>query len=150
MKKTHPYFVLTLLGYKKTDLKENSKKLKQKYPINKEAGSFYKKLFQKKRSLFLSFPCSHKKHSELYTLEEIYSFLSQDFYPPAPFDSYNLSIPKDLKLEPSLSPQIKIEEKTEPSLSPQIKIEEKTEPSLSPQIKIEEKNRAFFKPSNKD
>ena len=59
----------------------------------------------------MSFPCSHKKHPDLYSPEEIYFFLNQDFYPPPPFDTYNLSIPCDLKLEPSLKAQFEFHSK---------------------------------------
>jgi len=96
--KEYPKFVLTLLGYKKTNLKE----------IAKETAKRFK---QKKTDIFLSFPCAHKKYPEFYRPEEIYSFLSRDFYPPPPYNSFNLSIPADLKLEPSLKPEFEFSAK---------------------------------------
>lgn len=87
--KEYPHFVLTWLGYKKTNLKDIRNGLKQK-----------------KTDIFLSFPCAHKKHPELYSPEEISSFLSREFYPPPPYDCFNLSVPADLKLEPSLKPEV--------------------------------------------
>ena len=46
------------------------------------------------------FPYFHKSHPQLYSPKAIYDFLKERFYPSPYIDVYNLSIPKDLKLEP--------------------------------------------------
>ena len=126
LEKEYPNFVLTLLGCKKTNLNSVSSQLKYRYRLKSKnvdekskakAYQFLNQLFggkgifffKKALQVFVSFPCSHKKHLDLYSPVEIYSFLSQDFYPPPPFDTYNLSIPSDLKLEPSLKPQFEFQ-----------------------------------------
>ena len=86
-------FVITVSAHKEVPLERLSQWLKKKYLSNSA------------RDIFMSFPCSHKKHPELYQPDDIYHFLKKDFYPPPPFDAYNFSIPKDLKLEPSVEPK---------------------------------------------
>ena len=56
--------------------------------------------------IFVHFPCSHQRQPDLYNSKEIYDFLTQYYYPPPPYDIYNLSIPKDLKLEPENKAEI--------------------------------------------
>ena len=62
--------------------------------------------FKSKIWISVHFPCSHQAHPDLYNSKEIYNFLSKSYYPPPPYDIYNLSIPKDLKLEPSAKAEI--------------------------------------------
>ncbi|MCZ0931845.1 MAG: glycosyltransferase, partial [Oligoflexia bacterium] len=57
-------------------------------------------------SVFVHFPCSHQAQTELYNSKEMYDFLKKSYYPPPPYDIYNLSIPKDLKLEPENKPEL--------------------------------------------
>lgn len=51
------------------------------------------------------FPCFHKTHAQLYSSDEIFSFLKEKFFPPPRMDASNLSIPYDLKLEPEGEPE---------------------------------------------
>ena len=89
-------FQVTIPAHKKVSLEILIENLKSRY---KNSG--LKNLFQKQiPPIFIHFPCSHKIHSELYKAQEIYHFLKKNFYPPPPLDIYNLSIPKDLELEP--------------------------------------------------
>ena len=55
--------------------------------------------------IYIHFPCYHKRHPKIYTSKEMYHFLKKSFYPPPQVDIYNLSIPKDLKLEPEIKPE---------------------------------------------
>ena len=86
-------FFITVSAHKAVPLEQLNRRLKKTHLSNSAMG------------VFMSFPCSHKKHPELYRPDEIYHFLKKDFYPPPPFDAFNLSIPKDLKLEPSVEPE---------------------------------------------
>ncbi|MBC6415978.1 MAG: glycosyltransferase family 2 protein [Bdellovibrionales bacterium] len=85
-------FTVTITAHKGVCLEKLSQQIQKKFKKNK-------------KNIYLSFPCSHEKHPELYEPEEIACFLKKDFYPPPPFEAYNLSIPKDLKLEPSVFPE---------------------------------------------
>jgi len=114
--------VITLLGYRKTNLKKMSHCIKNNHPDAKT---------------FVDFPCSHKKHPDLYNPEEIYAFLKEDFYPPTPVDTYNLSIPTDLKLEPD--PEFSLE----PSLKPKMVFSVKSKKYEKTQERNREKERVI-------
>ena len=79
----HNSFQITLPAHKGLDLWE----LRSRLPSYLHAKTH------------VHFPCFHKKHSRLYTNEEMYHFLKEKWFPPPPVDVFNLSIPEDLKLE---------------------------------------------------
>lgn len=129
-------FYITIPAHKKVNLEVLSQKLNERYkktreefPNNKEHWKHfvlkYKSLLFKKndrklfsnnkrfakaqkisKDVFVHFPCSHTSHPALYNSKEIYAFLQKSYYPPPPYDIYNLSIPKDLKLEPENKAEI--------------------------------------------
>ena len=116
-------FYITIPAHKKMSLEDLSSQLNKRYRPNltnnlKSADfKLFSRVFQfytknsknnskKKVSIFIHFPCSHQTHPALYNSKEIYAFLKKAYYPPPPYDTYNLSIPKDLKLEPENKPEI--------------------------------------------
>lgn len=84
-------FQITVLAHKNTkDINHTIQTLKNKY-VNKS---------------HIHFPYFHKKHPELYSSAEAFRILQKNYLPPPQIDIYNLSIPKDLKLEPDANPEI--------------------------------------------
>ena len=107
------FFLKKLREIKPKEIKKNLNTQKKSYI--KQLVTKYKFLFKKpnfkfsdensffyknKIPVFVHFPCSHKAHPELFNSKEMYHFLNKSYFPPPPYDIYNLSIPKDLKLEP--------------------------------------------------
>ena len=107
-------FQITIPAHKGVDLKRLSYKLLNRYKRDNDKSDCSKippadKTDGKSKTIkkiYIHFPCNHKKHSQLYSSEEIYSFLKKDCWlPPPPIDIYNLSIPEDLVLEPDKEPE---------------------------------------------
>ena len=97
-------FYITIPAHKHMDLESLSRKLKQRYQNGLKSKKKQNKTAPQR--MFVHFPCSHQRQPDLYNSKEMYDFLSQSYYPPPPYDIYNLSIPKDLKLEPENKPEI--------------------------------------------
>ena len=83
-----PHFQITVPAQRSLDIKEVIKSL---------PSSLYSRTC-------MHFPCFHKKHPKLYSSQEMFDFLTEQFFPPPKIDISNLSIPKDLKLEPEREP----------------------------------------------
>lgn len=104
-------FQITIAAHKGVDLKQLVDSLSSRYKNNIESdttsqnSTSIKQISTLKPNIHIHFPCYHKKHPQLYSSGEIYSFLKKDFYPPPYQDIYNLSIPEDLKLEPEKEPE---------------------------------------------
>ena len=106
IEKRHWNFFITIQAHNKVCLKTLSRRLKKRrWDLTDNSVKPDKKNLSKTKPLiYMSFPCSHQKHPKLFPHQKIYHFLKKDFYPPPPFDAYNLSIPTDLKLEPEIAP----------------------------------------------
>ena len=100
---SNPIRIIT--KYKDFCLKKNSRST---IPFSNSSLTESVALFFKNKTLsvFIHFPCSHQPNPHLYNSKEIYDFLTTSYYPPPPYDIYNLSIPKDLKLEPENKPEL--------------------------------------------
>ena len=91
-------FQITIPAHKGVDLKQLSNSLFERYNFKNQKALH--------PHISMHFPCYHKKHLQLYGSEEMYNFLKKIYYPPPKIDIHNLSIPKDLELEPEREPEI--------------------------------------------